>query len=132
MTTLSQYETPARRPGTRHRDRDPDWSKDLPREWRFMVIEPLCFETHREYEIDAFRTHGFDEEETPCFHHHRYIQSSLCSDDDEAFYATVIYGEEVRSWRLRDGRWLTWRVVHTDNDLDNHRGFYSFSEDRPR
>lgn len=97
-----------------------------------MVVAPIDFDIQREYEIDAFRTLGFDEEAKPCFYHHRYLLSALYSDDDDEYYEAIAYGEEVRSWRLRDDRWLIWRIVHDEAGNRNSRGFYSLSENRPR
>lgn len=39
---------------------DPTWLTCLPGEWRDMVIEPLDFKEHREYEMAAGRTFGYD------------------------------------------------------------------------
>lgn len=110
---------------------DPEWQKGLPVEWQAAAIAPLCFSSHREYELPASRTLGHGEEGDVCYYRHTYILSALCSDDDEEFYEAIAYGEEVEAWRLRDGRWLTWRIVHEDNVCRGNRGFYRFSESMP-
>ena len=116
----------------RKKSRDPEWQKALPIEWRDAAIAPLNFTTYREYEMPASRTLGHDEEGQACYYRHTYILSSLCSDDDEEFYEAIAYGEEVEAWRLRDERWLIWRIVHEDGVCRGNRGFYSFSENMPR
>jgi hypothetical protein len=116
----------------RKTSRDPEWQKALPVEWRDATIAPLHFKQYREYEIPASRTLGYDEEGQPCYYRHTYIISSLRSDDDEEFYESIAYGEEVQAWRLRDERWLIWRIVHEDGVCRGNRGFYSFSESMPR
>lgn len=116
----------------RKKSREPEWQKALPVEWRAAAVAPLGFTTHREYEMPASRTLGHDEEGLACYYCHTYILSSLCSDDDEEFYEAIAYGEEVQAWRLRDERWLIWRIVHEDGVCRGNRGFYSFSENMPR
>ena len=116
----------------RKREREPDWQKGLPVEWRVAAVAPLNFSTFREYEIPASRTLGYDEEGQPCYYRHSYVMGELCSDDDEEFYEHIAYGEEVEAWRLRDERWLIWRIQHEDGGCRGNRGFYSFSESMPR
>lgn len=119
-------------PGPCHREfRTPDWQQALPAEWRHAAIAPHRFDTWRDYEIDAARTVGFDAEDKPCFCRHAFALDTLRSDDDDEFYAAVVYGEEVRAWRLSDGRWLVWRSEYQEGcrpDL----GEYSFSDRMPR
>ena len=110
----------------------PDWQIFLPDEWRAMVIEPFDFKQHREYEMAAARCFGYDIDGATCYYAHSYALNQSRSDDDEEFYEVVAYGETVHAWRLRDERWLTWRVVHTGEDSDPRRGFYSFSDRPPR
>jgi hypothetical protein len=116
----------------RQDDKDPDWRQLLPADWRAAAIAPLTFAIHREYEIPASRTLGYDEEEKACYYHHAFLLRAPCSDDDEEFYETIVYGEEVHAWRLRDERWLIWRIVRAEGDCRGNRGFYSFSENMPR
>jgi hypothetical protein len=110
----------------------PDWLLFLPAEWRDMVIEPLDFKQHREYEMAAMRTFGYDVDGAACYYAHSYALNQSRSDDDEDFYEIVAYGELVHAWRLRDERWLTYRVVYTGSDGMTARGFYSFSDEAPR
>ncbi len=113
------------------RDDDPRWKSTLPTEWRSAAISPLTFANYRDYEIPASRTLGYDEDGTACYYRHVYILSVLCSDDDDEFYETIAYGEEVEGWRLRDTRWLVWRILHEDGGCRGNRGFFSFSEEMP-
>jgi len=116
----------------RRADQDPDWRQALPAEWRSAAIAPLNFAIHREYEMPASRTLGYDEDGLPCYYRHAFVLGAPYSDDDEEFYAAVVYGEEVHAWRLRDERWLIWRIVREDGDGRGNCGFYSFSEEMPR
>ena len=110
----------------------PDWLLFLPDEWRDMVIEPLDFQQHREYEMAAMRSFGYDVDGLTCYYAHSYALNESRTDDDEDFYEVVAYGESVHAWRLRDERWLTFRVVYTGGDCTRNRGFYSFSPQAPR
>lgn len=110
----------------------PDWLRFLPDEWRDMVIAPLDFQQHREYEMAAMRCFGYDVDGAACYYAHSYALNESRSDDDEDFYEVVAYGESVHAWRLRDERWLTYRVVYTGGDALPARGFYSFSDKAPR
>lgn len=109
----------------------PDWQAYLPAEWRAMVVEPLDFKQHREYEISAARCFGYDVDGATCYYTHSYALNQSRSDDDEEFYEVVTYGETVHAWRLRDDRWLNYRVVYSGDGAPG-RGFYSFSEQAPR
>lgn len=109
----------------------PDWQRNLPAEWRVAAVAPLDFAIHREYEMPASRTLGYDEDSVPCYYHHHFVLDAPRTDDDEEFYAAVVYKEEVEAWRLRDGRWLVWRRASHDEDCRSSRGFYSFSERMP-
>lgn len=108
------------------------WLDQLPAEWREMVVTPLHFASHREYEMAASRTFGYDADGTPCFYHHSYLLAEPRSDNDEDFYAVVTHGETLRAWRLRDDRWLTWQRAVCDDDGTTSRGFYAFTPTCPR
>lgn len=101
------------------------WHGGLPAEWRDAVVEPLGFRRFHDYEAAALRVLGSDESDQPCYSHYQYRLSETRSDDDEDFYEETLYAEWGTSWRLRDGRWLTFRQV-------GERGFFSFSEEMPR
>ncbi len=119
---------PAGRQGTR----TSEWLMFLPAEWRSMVIEPIYFKQHREYEIAASRSFGYDADDCTCYYAHRYALNEIRSDDDEDFYEVVAYGESVHAWRLRDERWLIYRIAHTAGDSTPGRGFFSFADRHPR
>jgi len=109
----------------------PNWSEHLPGIWRDAVEAPLYFKRYSEYEISAERALGYDADERPCFTSHRFMLTSLASDDDEEFYEVVTYSEEMAAWRLRDERWLVYRLIATNN-CNLPRGFYVLSPDMPR
>lgn len=109
----------------------PKWTKHLPSIWRDIVEAPLYFKQYSEYEMSAERTLGYDADDHPCFTSHRFMLTSLASDDDEEFYEVVTYSEEMAAWRLRDERWLVFRLIST-NDCYPSNGFYVLSPDMPR
>jgi hypothetical protein len=137
MTTPTEYrrETfrhPAR-PGLRKGrfDKEPVWLEHLPDEWLDAVEVPLYFEQYSEYEINAERAVGYDADDRPCFATHRFLLTSLVSDDDEEFYEVVAYAEEMVAWRMRDERWLVYRR-NSANQGGQPRSFYAFSAEMPR
>lgn len=107
------------------------WRAMLPARWCDAVEVPLYFEHHKEYEINARRSIGYDADDQPCFTAHNYTQTRLASDDDEEFYEVVAYAEQMAAWRMRDERWLIFRSI-TASQCTTARGFYSISPDMPR
>lgn len=109
----------------------PDWRKYLPADWQDAIDEPLYFAHYSEYEISAERSLGYDADDRPCFTCHRYQLTRPHPDDDEAFYETISYSEEMAAWRLRDERWLIFRMV-SNGQGTLPRGFYVISPEMPR
>jgi len=105
-----------------------DWRADLPMAWRLHVITPLTTDCHKEYEMHAIRCLGHDEGGALCFYAHDYAIPGLRSDDDETFYTVVDFGERLRAWRLRDGRWLCFRLNLRHEDPDRTPGVYTVGE----
>ena len=133
MNKTRQSTVPGKRAHFEGRRKDEaDWQALLPDEWRNMVIAPLRFKAHREYEMTATRCFGYDADDTTCYYAYHFVLNRCCSDDDEDFYETVSYGETLHAWRLRDDRWLIHRIIHTGGDEAPARGFYSFAEQYPR
>lgn len=110
---------------------DQPWWRNLPTEWRDMVVTPLAFDLFREADLDAERVFGYDHDGVACYYAHRYVLREPRSDDGEEFYAAPAYAESVSAWLLRDERWLIHRIVRVGEDCGG-RGFYSFSESMPR
>lgn len=108
-----------------------DWQQHLSADWRDAVEAPLYFRHFAEYEIDAQRSLGYDADDRPCYIAHHYALTRLTSDDDEEFYETLSYREEMAAWRLRDERWLVFRIVDTGQGTPP-RGFYAISPEAPR
>ncbi len=108
-----------------------NWKKYLPVDWRGAVEEPLYMKHFSEYEIAAERSVGYDADDRPCFTAHQFVLTRLTTDDDEEFYEAVAYSEELAAWRLRDERWLVFRMVSA-NQANPPRGFYVISPDMPR
>ncbi len=110
---------------------DIDWRARLPPNWRDAVDAPLYFRHYREYEIDAQRTVGYDEDDRPCFVAHEVFLTRLSSDDDEEFYESIAYADSMSAWRLHDGRWLVLRITQPGGcAIDG--GFYAISPEIPR
>ncbi len=108
------------------------WHSGLPAKWLNVVVVPLDVKIHRDYEADAVRTLGRDEDGELCFITHRYVLREFRSDDGDDFFLAPIYGEALRAWRLRDGRWLLHRILAVGEELENARGFFALSESAPR
>ena len=111
---------------------EPEWRTHLPTQWRECVVTPLELNVHREYEIPASRMLGHDEDGVLCFYGHDYALARSRSDDDEEFYRVLEHGETVRAWRLRDGRWLRYRIEFRDDDSAAARGCYTLADFPPR
>lgn len=103
----------------------------LPPEWRSQVVAAIDIETHREYEMPASRCFGYDADGSRCFYAHDYAVETTRSDDDEEFYRVVAYGETVRAWRLRDGRWLVYRRLQAGDECEPQRGFFTLADTPP-
>lgn len=111
---------------------DARWREGLPADWQRMAVLPVSIEAYRDYEADAARLLGCDEDGHPCFTRHRFVLRELRCDDGEDFYAVVTYGESMTAWLLRDGRWLIHRIVVREGEIEHGRGFYTFGEEMPR
>lgn len=113
--------------GPHHQEEVPpsavDWRHFLPRGWDQVVESPLYCRIYREYEMEASRCIGYDADDQPCFAAHRFV---LDTSGEPPGYA-----EEMAAWRLRDERWLVFRLVSTRSDV-LPRGFYSISPEMPR
>lgn len=109
-----------------------DWRDHLPVDWREQVIEALDFTEHHEYEMPASRCFGHDIDGRLCFYAHQFVVTENRSDNDEDFYTVIARSEIVRAWRLRDERWLIYRIGQNGDDATPGRGFYTFSDQAPR
>jgi len=107
------------------------WNRHLPADWSDAIDAPLYFRHHHEYEIAARRSLGYDADDQPCFITHRYVLTRLATDDDEEFYEETLFSEELHAWRLRDERWLVYRI-HQVGHCNSPRGFYAIHPDMPR
>ena len=120
-----------RKPGKSEADPAIRWDRYLPDTWAGQVDAPLYVNNFREYEMPAERTVGYDASDKPCFTSHRFALTQIHSDDDEEFYETVSYYEEMAAWRLRDERWLVYRITNS-GQCNSPRGFYVISPTMPR
>lgn len=107
------------------------WKRHLPKAWQAAVDPPVYFVRHREYEISAERTLGYDADDRPCYTAHYYQLTQLCSDDDDEYYEVLSYSEELFAWKMRDERWLVYRRS-SRGDCRGERGCYVFAQDMPR
>lgn len=101
------------------------WNEDLPTKWQAQIVAPLYFDHYIEYEIAAERIIGRDEDDAACFCTFSYVQAEAGPE-----YRT--WAETLKAWRLRDGRWLTYRVVVRNGQLARGRGFYTLGNSMPR
>lgn len=122
---------PSRKPHSSGHREECDWQRLLPAEWCDAVDAPLYFRHFSEYEVQARRSLGYDEDDRPCFISYQFVLTRLITDDDEEFYEAVSYREEGAAWRLRDERWLVFRRVDTGQEHPV-QGFYAISPDMPR
>lgn len=110
---------------------EPAWDALLPAEWRDAVEAPLYFRSYSEYEIYAQRSVGYDADDQPCFTTYRFALTRLVMDDDEEFYEEISRSEQLAAWRLRDERWLVFRIA-SPGPQPQPRGFYAISPEMPR
>lgn len=108
-----------------------DWRRLLPAQWQLEVVVALDFASFRDYEIAAGRCFGYDEDGRGCYYAHDYALVEPRSDDDESFYAALTEAETQRAWRLRDGRWLSFRRRYGEDGAPQ-RGFFTLTETPPR
>jgi hypothetical protein len=87
------------------------WSDDLPAPLKNLVVTPVYFQVHEDYEIRAGRTTGCDLTYQLCYCASHFVLTELRTDDDDVFYETPVYTESRTCWRLIDGRWLVCRVT---------------------
>jgi len=102
-----------------------DCFRYLPETWRDSVESPLYVTEFREYEIDARRCVGYDADDQPCYTAHHYV---LGTDQPGR---PAVYAEEMAAWRLRDDRWLVFRIIGVGTSA-LPRGFYVISPEMPR
>ncbi len=113
------------RPGhSRRRRQEIPWTEALPPDCLEQVTAPLYFDHYLDYQLAAERILGRDEDDEICFCAHSYVL--------EAPDHTAIYAESLKAWRLRDERWLVYRVVQREGRLDDGRGFYVLAGEMPR
>ncbi|MDR1936605.1 MAG: hypothetical protein LBS49_13700, partial [Candidatus Accumulibacter sp.] len=93
---------------------------------------PLDIHRYRDHEIAAERYVGYDKDGNPCFTAYRFGFFEPRSDDDEAFYTVLAYGESLAAWRLRDERWLIWRETRSEENCGEAKSFYRIGKEMPR
>ncbi|MBH1958451.1 MAG: hypothetical protein I8H91_05985 [Burkholderiales bacterium] len=108
------------------------WWQELPSPIRALVVAPISFDLMQEYEIQADRTKGYDDDHKPCYCAFRYVLTQLRSDDDEVFYEAPVYAETLTSWRLLDARWLICRTTVDNFDHGRRQTSFSLSDTMPR
>ena len=104
-----------------------NWRGYLPDAWADRVEAPLWVEKFQEYQLDAQRWVGYDADEQPCYTAHHVALPA----QDASAGAAVAYSEMLAAWRLRDERWLVFRLIGAGGAA-LPRGFYVFSPEMPR
>jgi hypothetical protein len=130
-TAWSPNNLASQRAKIKGKESTPDWKEHLPENWMDAIDPPLYFEQYSEYEMPAERSVGYDCDDRPCFTAHQFMLTSLASDDDEEFYEIISYSEQMSAWRMRDERWLIFRIITTGNGSPP-KGFYAISPEMPR
>lgn len=87
------------------------WQDHLPAPLQNLVVPPVSFQVHADYEMLADHTDGCDAANQPCFCEFHFVVTELRSDDDEIFFEAPVYAETLTSWRLLDERWLVCRTT---------------------
>ena len=105
-----------------------NWRGYLPDAWAEQVEAPLWVDEFEEYQLDAQRWIGYDADEQPCYTAHHYALPAQRNPENPA---EVAYSEVLAAWRLRDERWLVFRLIGTGSTV-LPRGFYLISPDMPR
>ena len=106
------------------------WLRYLPDIWRDAVDVPLTIAHHREYEMDATRSVGYDADDRPCFTAHHFVLT-VTAATPEGPREEPAYCEEMAAWRLHDERWLVFRIISASTGV-LPRGFYAISPHMPR
>jgi hypothetical protein len=108
------------------------WADRVPQLWRSLTIGPLWVDVNRDLDAGAERWVGYDEEEQPCYCRYRFQVDIGSVAGDQTEPGRPGYTEDLAAWRMRDGRWLTHRIIMCHADGKTAYAFYSFSEDMPR
>ncbi len=104
------------------------WADGLPLLWRSLTIGPLWVDVNRDADAGAERWLGYDEEEQPCYCRYQFqVPIGSVAGEREG-----LYKEDLRAWRMRDGRWLIHRIITRQADGGQSYAFYAFSESMPR
>lgn len=111
---------------------DTRWADELPPALKDLVVAPIRFDVHQEYELQAERTWGCDAANQACYSAFRLLQTQLCSDDDEVFFEEPVSAESITSWRLVDERWLICHTTVTRFDEESMHTRFSVSDEMPR
>ncbi|TAK98067.1 MAG: hypothetical protein EPO09_02860 [Aquabacterium sp.] len=111
-----------------HLGREVNWSDRVPTLWKDLTIGPLWVDVNRDPESGAERWMGYDEDEQPCYCRYRF-EVAMGTLNNEG---NGLYREDLAAWRMRDGRWLIHRIIHSQADEKAAYAFYAFSESMPR
>jgi hypothetical protein len=109
-----------------HLGREVNWSERLPAVWKPLTVAPIWVDVNRDADSQAERWVGYDEDDHPCLCRYRFTLSASSTGVSEA------HSEDLTAWRMRDGRWLIHRIIHSQADGDTFYAFYAFSESMPR
>jgi hypothetical protein len=108
------------------------WSDDLPAPLKNLVVTPVHFQVHEDYEMRAGRVTGRDLANRPCYCESHFVLTDLRSDDDDFFYEASVYTESLATWRLIDERWLVCRTTVNRLKADGVDIRFSISPTMPR
>ncbi|MBY0578849.1 MAG: hypothetical protein K2P57_07360 [Burkholderiales bacterium] len=111
------------------------WNEHLPQQYLDQALEPVSFERFEEPEAMAVKCMGYDNLRQCCFYRHQFSLTRAVMDEDESFHEEETYFEEVRAWRLENGKWL--RRTITGGEAGDCRSrllnpVYEIVPERPR
>lgn len=108
------------------------WQDGLPERWKDCVVVPAFFWHHRDYEIQAERIVGYEDEDQPCYCEYRIDFERAKASGPAPAAEVPQYWEHVSAWRLRDGHWLMLKRLYFGATPAQEQAFFCLSAGMPR
>lgn len=109
------------------------WDEALPEEYRARIDTPVYFEKFVDEDARSEKTHGFDEFGEKCYYRHAFLLTCIRSDDDEIYYESRTFAQEVAAWRLSSGGWLSCtQNAPRQDECKQSSPVYRLQEEAPR
>ena len=117
---------------TRRSCNDVQWWREVPWYLKDLVVPPVQFLIHQEYEIQADRTLGHDQWDAACYCAFRYVQRQLHAADCDPTPVAPVYAQTMDAWRLVDGNWLVLTRTFADFDSGHFQSDLTIHPTMPR